>query len=220
MAYRPGLDEDNFETVYGSDGSNTELRETVAALETDAGSSVWQTSVQDGRGPNSGNVITDDTKWGPSLVASGGSGVYVASGPVVQCYDTKTGSLLWSYRLDGSSLSRRKLEVDADDIKTDSRTAEVAAADMVSRMEIIDGQSVLVAVNGMIVRLTTFQEGMPTNAPAPTVSPAPTRSPTPSPTRSEDTPSPTEGPRSAAPSRIQHGLVALAALCLTTYRLF
>jgi hypothetical protein len=215
MAYRPGLDESNYETVYGSDGSNTELRETVAALDTAEGNSLWLTSVQDGGGPNGGNVITDDTKWGPSLVASEGTGVYVASGPVVQCYDSKTGSLLWSYRLDDSS-RRRVLQEDADDIKTDSRTSEVAAVDIVSRIEIIDSQSVLVAANGMILRLQTTQTGMPTSAPAPTTRPGlqPTRSPTPSPTRDND-PSPTQGPRSGATPMIQRVFASLAMLCLT-----
>ncbi|KAL3904159.1 MAG: hypothetical protein SGILL_010176, partial [Bacillariaceae sp.] len=188
MAYRPALHEDE-ETVYGSDGSETELRETVAALDTNNGASAWQSTVQQGSGSD-GTVITDDTKWGPSRVSSDGSGVYVASGPVVQCYNSETGSLLWSYRLDGDDrrrpLLRRALQDDTEEIKNDSRQAENGLGGMVSRMEVINSESVMVAADGMIVRLRTIAAGVPTTAPAPTIRPEPTRRPTPAPTTTDD----------------------------------
>jgi PQQ-like domain len=197
MAYQPAFDTSNYETVFGSDGAHTQLRDNVAALSTAQGNSVWQTSVAEGKDPDASNVITDDIKWAPSSAASDGYGVYVASGPVVQAYDSKSGALLWKYAIDDARRRRRVEE--ADEVKNDSRTTENLDT-LVSRMEIVDSQSVLVAADGLILRLQTVQDGTPTLAPGPTASPSsssPTRSPTPSPTREDaDQPS-TPAPSSA-----------------------
>jgi hypothetical protein len=90
------VDTTTFDTVYGSDGTHTQFRETVVTLGTTQGSAVWQTLVAEGTGPDGSNVITDNTKRGHASVASEGLGVYVASGPVVQVYDSKNGALLWT----------------------------------------------------------------------------------------------------------------------------
>jgi hypothetical protein len=208
MAYQPALDStnNNFDTVYGSDGTHNQLRETVVALETKQGNPKWQTTVAEGPTSEDGsNVITDDTHWGPATVASNGYGVYVASGPVVQAYDSITGALLWTYQL--TDTNGRFLTEEVEEIKNDSRISELIDGDILSRMEIVDGQSVLVAAHGSILRLRTVPDGAPTLPPEPTTppiifsdspTPSPTLTPNPTTTGSDPNQSATSAPSSSS----------------------
>ncbi|KAG7340804.1 hypothetical protein IV203_024347 [Nitzschia inconspicua] len=205
MAYQPALDASNFDTVFGSDGTHSQLRQTVGALDTEQGTSVWQNSLAIGSNPDASYVITDDIKWGPASVASEGFGVYVASGPVVQCYDSVSGALLWRHQIEIVSrrAKQRSLMEGANAVKNDSRTAELPNT-IVSRMEIVDSQSVLVAADGQIFRLQTIADGVPTSAPGPTTppsSPSPTRSSTTSPTRQDPNLSSTPAPSPASSAK-------------------
>mmetsp|Transcript_9670 Transcript_9670/g.17001 ORF Transcript_9670/g.17001 Transcript_9670/m.17001 type:complete len:838 (-) Transcript_9670:106-2619(-) len=183
MAYRPAL-ASNGETVYGGN------KKAVAALGAQFGESVWKTTVVEGN-MDLPNVITDDISFGPSRVSRSGSGIYVASGAVVQCYSDSDGGLLWSYHLNGETRTKSDRNTEhnsADEIKNDSRVAAVPSDDeqVISRIEVIDSESVLVAASGgMLLRLHTTLDPVPTpgvpNPPVPSPF-RPTERPTPSPT--------------------------------------
>jgi len=199
-AFQPALDESDFATVYGC-GNNVlgSMVDGVTALGATNGTSVWFADMDDSNVLNVGSCssITDDIVWAPSAASSSGNGVHIAMGKAVQALDSKDGSGLWMYTMDGNDHTK---------------------------FVVVSEGSVLVANTGTVALLNTIESGPPvvvpnmTPTPAPIGNTKPTRSPlsTPSPVQPLPVTPPTLVPTSSASTRggLSFATAVLSALPL------
>lgn len=184
-AYRPALDASSSTVYYASGGADGDSgsgnADVVTAVDAASGRLLWQAPLG---GEGGSNVVTDDTKLGPSQAATGGTalGVYTTTGSGVQCQDAKDGSLLWTYPFDDGNGD---------------------ASALVSKVVVVSADNVLVAA-GRGGTITSLQTTDPTGSPAPTTAGGITKAPFPSPTRPTSEapvpkPQPTQAPDATDP---------------------
>jgi hypothetical protein len=213
-AYQPALN-GNDSTVFSCSGNALKDNKVgddrgVIALEADSGESVWYTSIKQdvidvldiavARTIDSDEIlkvdigacsgITDDIQWASSLAAGKNDGIYIARGSRVECLDSKTGSLLWTYRpgMNSDSSSSQDGKEDEDDTSLSN-----------SKFVILSDRTVLVAQSGTIVSLQTTDEKV-TDPPSPKTTMRPSPSPTPKPNSPIALPSPPASQPAVAPT--------------------